>query len=110
MVKRRITDHIPLSPDRISMRSLALKLGETERETRKHIETARMNGEIIGSDEQGYYIPTNAHEIATYYRRHRKRAMTTLKCLKAVRKSLRAAGIDVAQIEGRTNGKTQKVT
>ena len=107
MVKRSIIDFIPLSPDRIGMKNLARALGESERETRKHVTNARIAGEIIASDSEGYFIPTGAAEIAAYYRRHRKRAMTTLKSLKAVRRALRAAGVDVAQIEGRRCGKEE---
>lgn len=104
MTRRELIDYIPVSPGRISMASLALALGESERETRKHVTNARIAGEIIASDSEGYYIPTEAAEIAAYYRRHRKRAMTTLRGLKAVRKALRAAGVDVAEIEGRKHG------
>ena len=108
MVKQELIDFIPVSPERISMSSLARTLGQTERETRKLIATARINGEIIASDDNGYYIPTEAQEIASYYRRHRKRAMTTLRGLKAVRKALQAAGVDVKQIEGRERGKKEE--
>ena len=104
MVKRNIIDDIPHSPGRIRMKSLSQIRGEDERLTRKRVADARIAGEIIASDDEGYYIPTEAAEIAAYYRRHRKRAMTTLKGLKAVRKALRAAGVDVAEIEGRKHG------
>ena len=103
MVKRSIIDFIPLSPDRIGMKNLARTLGESERDTRKRIEEARINGEIIAYDNDGYFIPTEAHQLASYYRMHRKRAMTTLKSLKAVRRALQAAGVDVRQIERHKN-------
>ena len=102
MTRRELIDYIPASPDRISMSSLARVRNKTERETRQDIANARINGHIIGSDAEGYYIPQSPQEMASYYRTHRKRALTCLRGLKAVRKALRAAGVDVAKIEGRT--------
>lgn len=101
MKRRELIDYIPVSPDRISMTSLARTLGENERVTRKMISDARINGEIIGSDSEGYYIPIEPQEMASYYRIHHKRAMTCLRGLKAVRKALRAAGVDIGEVEGR---------
>ena len=60
MVKQELIDFIPMSPDRIGMKNLADALGETERDTRKRIAEARINGEIIAYDNGGYFIPTEA--------------------------------------------------
>lgn len=100
-----IADYIPHSPDRIGMRSLSQIMGEGERKTRKRITEARIAGEIIASDDRGYYIPTDVQEIESYYLRHWKRAITAFRSIKAVRKTLKAAGVDMAQIEGRKHRK-----
>ena len=47
MVKQELIDFIPMSPDRIGMKNLADALGETERDTRKRIAEARINGECV---------------------------------------------------------------
>lgn len=96
-----ITAFIPNSPDRISMSDLSIKIGCSDRELRKCINTARAAGEVICSDDRGYFIPVSDNEVLKHYRSARKRALSTLKGLKAERKRLKAAGVDVRPIEGK---------
>lgn len=96
-----VATFIPKSPDRISMTSLAAKIGRSERNTRKLINRARRSGEIIGSDRQGYYLPDGSEELSRHYREAYRRAISTLASLKRERKQLKAAGIDVLNLEGK---------
>lgn len=98
-----IIGYIPFSPERISGKNLSIATGQSERENRNDICKARIDGVIIASDERGYYIPQTPQEMSRYYRKHRAAAMTTLKSLKAVRRALQAAGMDVRQIERHKN-------
>lgn len=98
---RTILDCIPPSPDRVSRDELSRMFDVPVREIQRCVTNARLDGEIIGSDERGYFIPQKPQEMAAFYRTHRARAMTTLKSLKAVRRALQAAGVDVRKIEGR---------
>ena len=77
------------------MFDLSIKIGCTDREVRQYISAARIAGEVICSDDRGYFIPVSDHEIAKHYRTARKRALSTLKGLKEERKRLKAAGVDV---------------
>lgn len=107
MVDKQLKN-IPHSPNRVHMNVLASLWGKSEREARREIESYRMRGTLIASDGGGYFIPTSIEEIAAYYRRHRKRAITTLRSLKETRRFLKSSGIDLSQLEGRTGGKKEK--
>lgn len=97
-----LTRYIPNSPGRINMSMLAAQVGCEARVLRQHILIARINGEMIASDSEGYYMPVTDEEVALYYRTARKRAITTLRSLKRTRQRLIAAGYDISMIEGRT--------
>ena len=92
---------IPYSPNRVSMTTLSNYLGCTEREVREYVKTARIAGEIIGSDQRGYYLPIEADELARHYRMAYRRAISTHRTLKQERRFLRAMGVDVLKLEGR---------
>ena len=96
-----ITKLIPQSPGRVSMKQLADRIGCDERQVRSYVLAARINGELIGSDKGGYFIPVTDQELIDYYRTARRRALATLRSLKVVRKRLAAAGVDLKNLEGR---------
>ena len=93
---------IPHSPGRISMKQLADRIGCDERQVRSYVLAARINGELIGSDTSGYFIPVTDQELIDYYRTARRRAMATLRSLKVVRKRLAVASVHLRSIEGRS--------
>lgn len=66
------------SANAISMRSLAEKLGITERTLRDRIRQARFEGyEIIG-DMHGYYLPETQEDSRRFYKLFHKRALCSL--------------------------------
>ena len=77
----------------IPMRDLADKLDINQRALRAAILQAREAGEIIAGDSAGYYRPADKAELRKYYFAARKRSLSGLKSLKAVRRKL-------AEIEG----------
>lgn len=104
-----LMDYIPSSPGRVSMKDLTDRAGLTdERMTRKLVLAARINGEMICADENGYFSPTTDEEIVAYYRTARARALTTLYALKKTRHRLISAGFDVKAIEGRRDGNSKE--
>ena len=100
--KKSITEFIPSSPGRISMSKLAELLEVSERDVRRIVLSERLNGELIGSDGDGYYIPSTIDELSVYYRLARSRAMTCLKSLKTTRRRLKENGVNLSVIEGRS--------
>ena len=72
----------------IPMQMLAERLGVDPRSLRAAIARAREAGEIIAGDSAGYYIPTDKAELRRYYSTARKRSLSGLKSLKAVRRKL----------------------
>lgn len=99
-----VLNHIPMSPHRKSAPVLAEETGNTERRNRMIINKLRADGEIICADDRGYFIPTTEAELTAHYRKLRGSALSMLKTLKAERKKLIAAGVDLAKIEGRKHG------
>lgn len=73
----------------ISMRNLANILGVDERKTRQYVMRARMDGAIICSDENGYFIPTTREELQTYYNTVAKRQKSTAIAIAACRRKLK---------------------
>ena len=96
-----ITTFIPESPGRISMKGLSMLTGYDERKVRSLVLAARISGELIGSDTRGYFIPSSVEELEAFYRAARKRALSTLSSLKAVRLKIKAAAV-----EGGRDGKS----
>ena len=72
----------------IPMRVLAERLGVDDRALRAAILQAREAGEIIAGDSAGYYRPADKAELRRYYFAARKRSLSGLKSLKAVRRKL----------------------
>lgn len=54
---------------------------------------ARLDGSIIASCNQGYYIPETDNELLEYYRAQHKHATTQLRSLKPVRQELKRRGV-----------------
>ena len=99
-----VLDRIPKSPGRKSAPVLAEEMGNSERKNRMIINKLRAGGEIICADDRGYFIPATEAELIAHYRKLRCSAVSMLKTLKAERKKLIAAGVDLAKIEGRKHG------
>ena len=72
----------------IPMRELSDRLGIDQRALRAAILRAREAGEIIVGDSAGYYRPADKAELRRYYFAARKRSLSGLKSLKAVRRKL----------------------
>ena len=78
----------------ISREALAAKLNTSDRKMRQMIEDARNAGLFIlnDCDGRGYYQTTDLDEMERSYRVDRARALSILKRLKGVRRTLKAAG------------------
>lgn len=88
-----LTDDIMLiipkgSKHAVSMSYIADLLHIDKRVVRQAVLRERLNGKIIASNQNGYFIPETPEELRSYYQWSRSRAMTTLKALKPVRKEL----------------------
>lgn len=69
----------------IGMKDLAMVLGISERETRKAIHKARLDGEVICGTDAGYYKPGSDAEAWEYITIASARCLSGLKALKAAR-------------------------
>lgn len=52
--------------DAISLESLSKSTGLPERAVKKEVLQARLNGKLILSNENGYFLPSDAEEIKAY--------------------------------------------
>ena len=77
----------------ISRKDLAETLRISPRDVSRLVLMARLKGIIICSDSNGYYFPKDDAEALAFYNAEHKRAMTTLRSLKAVRSKLKEKGI-----------------
>lgn len=85
-----LTSFIPVGKDKaISMRYLATLLHKNEREARRDVMEARINGDVIIGDASGYYRPATQDELRTYYRSVMSRQRHTAMAVAAVRRKLR---------------------
>ena len=74
--------YIPEGSDNaVSMKGLARITGSTPRDVRREILNARLSGELICSNEHGYFRPTTEDEVKIWYRTMMSRVNTTLKML-----------------------------
>ena len=69
----------------IGMKDLAMVLGISERETRKAIHKARLDGDVICGTDAGYYKPGTDAEAWEYIAIASARCLSGLKALKAAR-------------------------
>ena len=77
----------------VCRRKIASVLETSKRNISQLVLNARLDGYIIASDNDGYYIPETDEELQSYYKMHRKRAVMALASLKAPRKELVRRGI-----------------
>lgn len=77
--------------------ALSQKIGTSDRRMRQLIEDARNAGLFIlnDGDGKGYYQTTDLDEMLRNYRTDRSRALAILKRQKKMRKTLKAAGLQV---------------
>lgn len=76
----------------ISREELARRLGTTDREARRMIQEAREEGYLIVNSGFGYYRSDEIDDIERQYRRDRSQALSILKRLKTMRRTLKEAG------------------
>lgn len=92
--KELVKSHLPTDKDNaVSMRSLAILCGITERDIRHVIHALRNEGEYICAGVRGYWITEDPDELQRYYKTARRRALSTLASLKPMRQRLKAAGM-----------------
>lgn len=86
----KLIDHIPIGKaDAISMAEVSRMFNIPERAVRMEILKARIAGELICSDESGYYLPANEFELRSYVGKVEATIKTSRKALKAFKKALR---------------------
>ena len=87
VARERILPYIGIgSQNAISRRELIRVSGIPDRAMRFEIEALRRSGCVILSDNNGYFLPSDEHEIEAYIRREESRAKSTFLTLKAARK------------------------
>lgn len=80
---------IPIGEENgISMRALSHYLGTTPRSTRKLVEGARLEGNIIASGDAGYFIPETVEELRHYVAKARARSRTNFAAIREAEKLL----------------------
>lgn len=104
-----VTHFIPFGKQNaISKRALALQLGCTERQVRKHIEEATKQGAFICNDQDGagYYQATfeDLEAIKKRYKAEKSRAISLLKKISRMRTHLIENGIEVDDKENEVDG------
>lgn len=90
-----ITDYIGTGKDKAVTRTeLCSRLGMSDRNVRKMIETARAEGALIinTQDGKGYYISENEADIRRQLNINHSRAMSILRQQKKLRQKLREIG------------------
>ena len=78
----------------IHTKELSRRMLTNDRAIIREIHEERCKGNIICSSKKGYYLPDGINEVHAWYKSARKRALSTLSCLKTARKMLKDAGID----------------
>lgn len=73
----------------ISSEELCYVTNLPERAVQKEVLEARLHGDLIISDESGYYLPANESEIREYAIRRKAYIATARKALKPFLKALR---------------------
>ena len=73
----------------ISLADLSQITNLPERAVQKEVLEARLNGELIISDESGYYLPADEEEIRQYVIRRKAHIATATKALKPFLKVIR---------------------
>lgn len=72
----------------VHMAALAIRWNTTTRGVRKIVEDLRNAGNIIITNEDGYYVATDVEEVKEFYKKTRAKAIGTLKNASLIRKYL----------------------
>ena len=72
----------------VHMATLAVWWGTTTRGVRKIVEELRNAGNIIITNEDGYYVATDVDEVKEFYEKTRAKAIGTLRNAKLIRQYL----------------------
>lgn len=76
----------------ISRSELSIMCGIGDRDMRREIAQAREQGVMIVNTGDGYYVTDDPNDVARQYRADRRRALSTLRRLRAMRKMLQDCG------------------
>lgn len=76
--------------DAVSLESLAAFTGLPERAVKAEVLRSRLNGELILSSENGYFLPSDPDEIRVYVRKRQAYLKTAHKALKPFVNALKA--------------------
>lgn len=80
-----IVSPIPYIPEggdeAVSMKALALLTNSTPRDVRLEVLNARLSGELICSNEHGYFRPKTRDEAIHWYRTMKARVHTTMRII-----------------------------
>ena len=93
-----LVSHIPYGKDKtVSRHFLCLLLGTSDREMRRSIQQARIDGHIIinSQDGRGYYQSDEPSDILKQYKQNEHRAKSILVQQKHLRARLKDAGVEV---------------
>lgn len=84
--KHRIMDYIPYGKDQsVSMKALASIFNKGDREIRLMVRNARLDGEIIVGDENGYYQPVYEEDLDRWIRKEEAAATGKFKMLQSAK-------------------------
>lgn len=84
--KHRIMDYIPCGKDQsVSMKALASIFNKGDREIRLMVRNARLDGEIIVGDENGYYQPVYEEDLDRWIRKEEAAATGKFKMLQSAK-------------------------
>ena len=72
----------------ISLENLAISTGLPERAVKREVLNARLNGELILSNENGYFMPSDPGEIKSYVRKRKAYLKTAHAALRPFIKAL----------------------
>ena len=88
----KIAEIIPTGrQNAVSVKSLMISTGWTERAVRAAVSRERISGALILSNRQngGYYLPANRNELREFLRSNEAQVFSTLKMLRAAREQLK---------------------
>lgn len=96
---KKLLELIPEGLDNaIPLEHLSLCLHLSGREIKQMITSARIDGLIIGSNSNGYYIPENETELIAFYNRFLHGLITRSRSMTAIRKRLNQTNIELSEL------------
>ena len=94
-IRNHLISSIPEGAENaISMKNLAKRLDIGQRELRRLVMIARIEGNIILSNDDGYFTSHDRKDIRRYYQRIQNRQRSTAEALSAIRRELKKAEDD----------------